>query len=48
MIKREKIIKRIGTSIGLILNKEEASILGIEKGDLVQIQINKIKKEESE
>lgn len=39
----KKIIKRIGSSIGIILNREECEILKIKKGDIVDIDIEKVK-----
>jgi hypothetical protein len=36
---RQKIIRRIGDSVGVIFNKEEQKILGLQKGAIVEIQV---------
>lgn len=33
----KKIIRQIGTSVGIIFNKEECEVLGIEVGDIANI-----------
>ena len=43
-IHRQKIVRRIGDSVGIILNKEEQKIADLKIGDIVYITI---KKEES-
>ncbi len=45
-LEARKLVKQIGTSIGLILNKEESSIYDIKKGDLVHVKITKIEEGE--
>ena len=42
----KKIIKRIGNSIGIILDREDAKIYEIKLGDVVEVHIRKIKKGE--
>ena len=36
---RDKIVRKVGTSIGIIFNKEEAEIIGIEEGDVLTLEI---------
>lgn len=40
-IHRQKIIRKIGDSIGIILNKEEQKIADLKTGDVVYITIKK-------
>ena len=36
---RRKIIRRVGDSVGVILNKEEQKIFGVKAGTVVEITI---------
>jgi len=42
-MKREKIVRKIGDSLGIILNSEERKIHDIKKGDQVKIIIEKMR-----
>jgi len=42
----KKIIKKIGDSIGLIFDREERTIFDLEVGDIIDIEIKKVKEEE--
>ena len=41
---REKIVRKVGDSVGIILNKEERNLYGLNVGDAVLISISKSKK----
>ena len=42
----KKIIKKIGDSIGLIFDREERTIFDLEVGDIIDIELVKIKEGE--
>ena len=42
----KKIIKKIGDSIGLIFDREERTIFDLEVGDIIDIEIKKVKEGE--
>jgi len=42
-MRREKIIRRVGDSMGIIYNKEEQKILTLKIGDTVDVDIKKVK-----
>ena len=42
-MQRAKIIRKIGDSIGIILNKEEPTLFELSIGDTVNVNIKKIK-----
>ena len=46
-IKRDKIIRRIGDSVGIIFNKEERMLANLNINDHVNVVIKKIIKEDS-
>lgn len=43
-INRTKIIKRIGDSAGIILNKEERQMFGLDIGDVIELKFKKVHK----
>tara|TARA_Y100000310_G_scaffold140604_1_gene140043 strand:- start:1630 stop:1776 length:147 start_codon:yes stop_codon:yes gene_type:complete len=43
MVRLTKIVKVVGTSLGLILNSEDVKILNIKKGDTIELDVKKIK-----
>lgn len=44
-LKRDKIIRRIGDSVGIIFNKEECLLANIKVSDQVNVSITKLKRE---
>lgn len=43
-ISREKILRKLGDSVGVIFNKEERILYGLNVGDAVKVSVKKIRK----
>jgi len=41
MVKMQKIVKRMGNSLGIIFNRDERKIIGLKKGDILEVDVEK-------